>query len=152
MTFVCIAAWLLACGETEAPVAMNSPAAPATAEPEAAKPEAVEAAKPEAVEAAAPEAVEAAEPAVDPAIAPVEGESPDAAIERCAATQAKERCVVLALEGREPLRSGPRQALIEALEVLGEKEKALAHMRVFVRDYPRDRRGNRYRIAIDQAD
>lgn len=50
------------------------------------------------------------------------------------------------------LRARERQAVIDALDALGAGGRALAHVRQFVADYPRDRRSNGYRMRVAQED
>jgi hypothetical protein len=92
-----------------------------------------------------------AEAPVDPALAPVEGEAPPASVARCEETSDANTCIVLALDEQEELRARERQRLIEAHQALGNEERMLDQMEAFLEDYPLDRRGNAYRIALRQA-
>jgi hypothetical protein len=78
-------------------------------------------------------------------------ERPEAALDRCEASAEPAPCIVAALGEREALRARERQALIEALVVLGEQDRALDHKALFVRDYPYDRRSNRHRLDLEAA-
>jgi len=94
---------------------------------------------------------EPSEPPVDPSLLPVEGEAPPAAVARCEATAEPDTCVMLALDEAVELRARERQRVIEAHRALGNEARMLDHMEKFVEDYPRDRRGNRYRITLRTA-
>jgi hypothetical protein len=61
------------------------------------------------------------------------------------------RCLVRALDDAD-VRARERELLIEAHTTLGDRERAIHHMREFLEDYPRDRRGNRYRIEVHRHD
>jgi hypothetical protein len=56
---------------------------------------------------------------------------------------------VAALDQRD-MRARERERLIDAHLSLGNQERAIFHMRAFVEQYPRDRRGNAYRLQIDR--
>ncbi|MEM9191314.1 MAG: hypothetical protein AAGF12_19230 [Myxococcota bacterium] len=79
-----------------------------------------------------------------------EGETPRQAVERCRATASFERCLIATLD-ETPVRARERQLLIEAHEALGNEERMLDHMEAFLEDYPRDRRGNGYRIRLRES-
>ena len=137
----------IACGQPAArdPVVQGTadPAEPDAVEPDAVEPDAVE---PDAVE---PDPAEPARPP-DPiaaAPAPVDGETPPEAVARCQATDSFEACVLRALDERE-VRAREREILIEAHLSLGNEARAHEHMQLFLDEYPRDRRGNRYRMIL----
>jgi len=97
-------------------------------------------------EAPSEERVVEADPIAD-APPPVEGETPSEAVERCRLTDAFDACLIRALDDRD-VRARERELLIEAHRSLGREERAREHMRIFLEQYPRDRRGNRYRMIL----
>jgi hypothetical protein len=101
--------------------------------------------------AAEPEPEAEPQPEVDPTLQPVPDETPEAAVARCETTGQPDTCITLALDERPSLRARERERVIEAHRALGNEDRMLDHMEAFVADYPRDRRGNRYNIALREA-
>lgn len=140
-----------ACGQDarEAPPVVEPPA-------EEAQPEETVEAEPEAEPPTEPDPAPETEAIVDPEpeetneFAGPEGETPQEAVERCRATSEFERCLIATLDEVE-VRARERQLLIEAHETLGNEDSMLDHMEKFLDDYPRDRRGNGYRIRLREA-
>lgn len=97
------------------------------------------------------EAETEAEAEIDPALRPVPGETSEAAVARCEATDAPDMCITLALDTRDDIRARELERLIAAHHTLENEERMLDHMAAFVTDYPYDRRSNRYRMALRQA-